>query len=94
MIAEEIKWVECKRKVFSQETGCNEMMKFLRLNINSDYILKMNDVDCSDQLRNNYHFDHWMRKRKWWWSVFFWGIGVLKVNAYVAYVTFHFMHGD
>ena len=29
-----------------------------------------------------------MCKRKWWWSVFFWAIGVLLVNCYVSYMKF------
>ena len=29
-----------------------------------------------------------MRKTKWWWLPFFWGVGVLIVNAYVVYKTF------
>ena len=45
----------------------------------------MGHVDVSDQLRNYYRFDHWMRKTKWWWSNAFWGIGVLLVNSYVVY---------
>jgi hypothetical protein len=45
----------------------------------------MGHVDVSDQLRNYYRFDHYMRKRKWWWSLAFWGIGVQFVNAYVVY---------
>ena len=28
-----------------------------------------------------------MRKRKWWWSIF-WALGVLLVNTYVAYKTY------
>ena len=63
-------------------------MKFLRLNINDDYNHDMGHVDMSDQLRNYYRFDHWMRKRKWWWSLFFWAKGVLLVNAYVCYREF------
>ena len=29
-----------------------------------------------------------MRKRKWWWSIFFLALGVLLVNTYVAYKTY------
>ena len=36
--------------------------------INDDYNMRMGHVDISDQLRNYYHFDHWMRKTKWWWE--------------------------
>ena len=68
-------------------------MKFLRLNINDDYNHKMCDVDSADQHRNQYRFDHLMHKRKWWWLIFFWGIGVLIVNAYISYVAYHTMFG-
>ena len=44
----------------------------------------MGDVDVADQLRNNYWFDHWLRKRKWWWSIMFWAIGVILVNSYIV----------
>jgi Transposase IS4 len=93
MIAEELKWVECERSIYCVETGKVEPMKFLRLNVNSDYNFKMNDVDAADQLRNNYRFDHWMRKRKWWWSIFFWGLGIVIVNAYICYVEFNLTAG-
>ena len=45
----------------------------------------MGDVDVADQLRNNYRFYHWLRKRKWWWSIMFWDIGVILVNSYIVY---------
>ena len=45
----------------------------------------MGDVDVSDQPRNSYWFDNWLRKRKWWWSIMFWYIGVILVNAYIVY---------
>ena len=60
-------------------------MKFLRLNVNDNYNNNMGGCDIADQLHNCYHFDHWMRKCKWWWSFFFWAIGVLLVNTFVAY---------
>jgi len=63
--------------------------KFLRLNINDDYNNGMGDVDIADQLRFCYRFDHWMRKYKWWHSLFWWGFGVQMVNAYVVYKTYH-----
>ena len=46
----------------------------------------MGDVDVADQLRNNYWFDHWLRKSKWWWYIMFRAIGVILVNAYIVYV--------
>ena len=76
MIAENIKWVELEKKIYSSELNNYTKLKFLRLNINTDYNHKMNSVDEVDQLRNSYRPDSiWMRKRKWWWSVFFLGNG-------------------
>jgi hypothetical protein len=60
-------------------------MLFLRLNINDSYNNDMGYVDVSDQRRNYYCFDLWLRKQKWWWSIMQWGIGVLLVNAYTVY---------
>ena len=56
--------------------------------INNAYNKGMGEVDVADQLRNSYRFDHWLRKRKWWYAFFFWGFGVLLVNAYIAYRTY------
>ena len=54
----------------------------------STTIYGMGGVDITDQLHNYYCIDHWMQKRKWWWCVFFWGVGVLLVNCNVSYKTF------
>ena len=84
-ICKEIKWVVKERLVYCVETGGQQTLQFLRLNVNDDYNEDMGGADIADQLRNQYRFDHWMRKRKWWWLFYFWGIGVLLVNAYVCY---------
>ena len=84
-ICETIKWVQCTKHVYCVETEQVEEVKFLHLNINDDYNHDMGNVDIADQLQNYYRFDHWMRKWKWWWSLFFWPFGVLLVNAYVCY---------
>ena len=84
-ICESIQWVQCQKQVYCSETQQLEMLKFLRLNLNNDYNHDMGGVDIADQLRNYYCFDHWMRKRKWWWLIFFGAFGVLLVNAYVSY---------
>ena len=47
--------------------------------------MNMNNVDIANQLRGRYRPDMWMRKQKWWWSMFFWGHVIILVNAYVSY---------
>jgi hypothetical protein len=88
MICDSIKWIVKEKSVFNVETGKMETLRFLRLNYINDYNYGMGHVDVSDQLRNNYRFDHWLRNTKWWWSIFYWGLGVMLVNAYVVYTTF------
>ena len=53
----------------------------------------MGDVDVADQLRNNYWFDHWLRKRKWWWYIMFWAIGVILINTYIVYRIVNLEYG-
>ena len=77
-----------QRQVYDVDTNTNRTLEFLRLNVNDAYNNDMGGVDIVDQLRNYSRYDHWMQKRKWWWSFFFWGLGVLQVNAYVSYRTF------
>ena len=85
MAAETIEWVEKKRNVWNKAKREMQLISFLRVNVNDDYNNKMNSVDIADQLRNNYRVDHWLRFRKWWWSIFLWGFGVLLTNAYLVY---------
>ena len=47
--------------------------------------MNINNVEIADKLRVSYRPDRWMRKQKWWWSMFFWVHDTLLVNAYVAY---------
>ena len=86
MVCKLVKWILCEKKVFNVDTGLKESMKFLRLGHIHTYNQEMGDVDIADQYRNVYRFDHWMRKRKWWWAIFFWAIGVILVNAYILYI--------
>ena len=60
----------------------------------NDYNHQMGDVDVADQLRKNYRFDHWLRKRKWWWYIMFWDIGVILVNAYIFLQKSEFVSGS
>jgi hypothetical protein len=84
MICSEIKWIAKERSVFNVDTGMMETMRFLRLNHINDYNYGMGHVDLSDQLRDHYRMDHWLRNTKWWWAIFFWALGVIITNAYVV----------
>ena len=66
-----IKWIKKVRDVYSHVLKKMVKMGFLRPNIVDEYNNGMNHVDLSDQLRLIYRFDRWMRKQKWWWSMFF-----------------------
>ena len=39
----------------------------------------------ADQIRGSHRFDHWLRRHKWWHSIFWWGVQVLMVNSYQSY---------
>jgi hypothetical protein len=84
-----LKWIEKRKKVFERESSTNVSMAFLRPEVTDLYNNGMNNVDIADQLRGTYRLDRWMRKRKWWWSIWMWGVQVLLVNAYVLYRTAH-----
>jgi hypothetical protein len=84
-----LKWIEKRKKVFERESSTNVSMAFLRPEVRDLYNNGMNNVDITDQLRGTYRFVHWMRKHKWWWSIWMWGVQVLLVNAYVLYRTAH-----
>ena len=86
MVCKELKWIVCKNSVYNVDPGTNESLKFLQMSNINNYNHQMGDIDIVDQLRNNYQFNHWLRKRKWWWSIMFWSIGVILVNVYVIYM--------
>jgi hypothetical protein len=85
MVSSELKWVMKEKPVYNVDTGETEKMQFLRMNNINEYNDTMGNVDLADQLRGSYRLDHWVRNRKWWWSLFFWGIGVLLTNSYIVY---------
>jgi hypothetical protein len=93
MCCQEIKWKEKTRKVFNKMSKKVVEIKFLRLNVNDEYNYGMGNVDIADQLRNYYRVDVWMRKFKWWHSVFWWAFQVLIINSYVCYNRYHEMLG-
>ena len=64
-------------------------LPFLRPNFVDDYNYDKNLVDQADQLRTNYNVGSGLRQRKWWWSVFLWGLDVAIVNSYLLYNTWY-----
>jgi len=67
-------------------------ISFYCLNVIEAYNYNMNNVDIVDQLRGSYRFDHWMRKQKWWWSIFFWCFQILLTNSYIVYTKYMITH--
>lgn len=90
--SEEIVWVKKERKLFDKNLMELVPAPFFRINVIDDYNHIMGNVDIADQLRGSYRFDHWMRKRKWWWSMFFWCFQVLMTNSYIAYKKYMEIH--
>ena len=89
---EKLQWIKMTRKVWHRGQNKKVDLDYFRLNIIDEYNNNMNNVDVADQLRVVYRFDRWMRKRKWWWSIFFWSFELLLTNAYVLYKKYHTMH--
>lgn len=79
-------------EVFCQKLRKPVKVPFYRLNVADEYNNKMGRVDVGDQLRNYYRFDHFMRKRKWWWSFWMWCMGMLLTNSYILYKKFCELH--
>lgn len=90
--AENIKWLELSRNVWSHNLNKMISLPYHKVNVIHDYNNDMNHVDIADQLREHYRIDRWMRKRKWWWSVFFWAYEMLLTNSYILYCKFYEMH--
>ena len=87
MVSEKIEWVVKSKPVFNVEKNETEDLRFLRLNQIHKYNKEMGGVDIADQLRGVYRIDRFVRNRKWWFSLLFWGIGVLLTNAYKLYIS-------
>ena len=88
----DVQWVEKKRKVWHPSNDRMVNIPFYRLNVIDFYNYNMGSVDIADQLRTYYRIDHWLRNRKWWWSIFLWIFQVSLTNAYVAYSSYCKMH--
>jgi len=89
----EVKWSTVNKKVYSKALNKKINLEFLRPNFVDEYNYDMNSVDRADQLRTNYNVGKGLRQRKWWWSIFLWGLDVAIVNAYLLYKAWHEMHG-
>ncbi len=84
-------WKEKTKKAYDKVSGTMVSMKLLLTNIQDEYNQSMNHVDRADQLRGSYQADKWKWNRKWWWSIWMWGIETLLVNAYVLYRETHLL---
>ena len=94
MVCQQLKWIVKEKPVFNVETGRVESLRFLIMNKINDYNNNMGHVDISYQLQNEYRFNRWIRNCKWWWwSLLFWALGVMLVNAYVIYSIVNITEG-
>ena len=89
---EQVKWIQKDRQLYDKTQNKKAPPPFYRINIIISYNYNMNNVDIADQLRGSYRWDHWMRKRKWWWSMYFWCIQMLLTNCYVLYKKYMILH--
>lgn len=53
----------------------------------------MNSINRADHLRKNYCVGEGLRQRKWWFSIFLWGLDVAMANAYLLYKSWMNMCG-
>ena len=91
-VVKEITWDRKTMEVFCPMHGKKVDVPFYRLNMANMYNDKMGEVDVGDQLRLVYRFDYWLRNRKWWWSIWFWNMGMLMTNSYILYTKFCSVH--
>ena len=91
MAAEKLVWNKNEKDIYDKETKKKVKLQFYCTELqilNTNY---MNSVDVAYQLWNSYHFQHWMRNRKWWWKLCVWGFGVIPVNVYILYTKDHLL---
>ena len=84
-VVDKIEWLTKERQIYDKDSKEYKEIEYLRLNLIEWYNAGMGGVDIADQLRNEYRPDHWMRKRKWWWAIYMWAMGVVHTNAYLLY---------
>ena len=70
-----------------------EVLIFLRMNNIDAYNNDMGNVDLADQLRGTYRCNIGVLNRKWWWSIWFWALGIMLVNVYVIYCVLLLLQG-
>ena len=87
-----IEWIKKFRKIWSKKHNQMVTMGFYRLNVLDTYNYNMNNVDIADQLAEVYQWDHWMRKRKWWWAIMFWVLQQQIMNAFICYKKYMRLH--
>ena len=91
-VADQVIWTKKNMTIFCSTKRKKVQVPFYRLNLADMYNNKMGQVDVGDQLRNYYRFDHWMRKRKWWWSFWMWCMGMLLTNSFLLYKKYCEVH--
>lgn len=74
-----VKWIEMEKPCCNPETDEVELLKFSKLNCIDACNNSMGHVDLSGQFRNFCWPDHQFR----WWTMFFWALGVILVNAHM-----------
>ena len=92
MVSEELNLVVKDKECFNTETGEVLKMRFLRMNCINKYNNKMGGVGIADNPRSYYRIYLGVRKRKWWWYILFWAVGVILTNGYIIYICIHNMH--
>ena len=89
---EKIKCLKKDRKLFDKTQQNMVATPFYWVNVINDYNHFMGNVDIADYMRGSYRFDHWMQKRRWWWSILFWAFKVLLTNSYILYKKYDLIH--
>jgi hypothetical protein len=52
----------------------------------ANYMTNIGGVDTADQYFATYYMYFLRRTLKWWRKLFFWGLEVSTINAYILYV--------
>ena len=77
-----VRLVKKTKKVWIQEDGALRELEFLRLSSTDACNNGIGDVDITDQKRVSHFPYRFMRKTKWQWSMWIWGLGLLLINCY------------